>query len=295
MCFIALSTTLSCSKDDVVPPPIAVESVDESAGSPTTRSGSSTLLSSWGVNKNDAGPTETLTFYAKPNTNSPISGGVKVKMYFPNYSTGTTAYYTMSWNSSSQRYEYQGVIYTLGATSYRFVDSNNNNLTTGNDVVRIYGSITLNENSVTQIYWPFGWDGSTWNNPWAKGKKWEKFASSHSAPEENAQDWNWGNGSDDDDRAFCSPITGVVTAVGWGPSTYGNLIDIEQNLNNGKIIRIRVAHLTQMFVQVGDFVGPKTIIGTIGMTGGSSTAPHLHCALQLISPTNKSLQFEFSK
>jgi len=65
--------------------------------------------------------------------------------------------------------------------------------------------------------------------------------------------------------------SGYVVHAGWDRSGYGNLIIID----HGNGYRTYYAHLSAMFVRVGDSVAQGTRIGSVGSTG-HSTGPHLH-------------------
>lgn len=77
---------------------------------------------------------------------------------------------------------------------------------------------------------------------------------------------------------FAAPIgtpvlasaAGRVVRAGWGGG-YGNTIDID----HGRGIITRYAHLSRMDVRVGQQVGQGQRIGAVGSTG-LSTGPHLH-------------------
>ena len=62
---------------------------------------------------------------------------------------------------------------------------------------------------------------------------------------------------------------GVVVFAGWNGG-YGNVIEIRHSK-----ITTRYGHLSKLYVQSGQFVSRKQIIGRVGSTG-LSTGPHLH-------------------
>jgi len=65
--------------------------------------------------------------------------------------------------------------------------------------------------------------------------------------------------------------SGYVIFAGWDRTGYGNLIIID----HGNGYRTYYAHLSAIFVRVGDSVARGTRIGSVGSTG-HSTGPHLH-------------------
>lgn len=71
-------------------------------------------------------------------------------------------------------------------------------------------------------------------------------------------------------------LEGTVINAGYNNGGYGNLIII-QHRNNMKTY---YAHLSDIYVNVGDIVKQDDIIGAIGSTG-NSTGPHLHFELRV--------------
>jgi murein DD-endopeptidase MepM/ murein hydrolase activator NlpD len=67
----------------------------------------------------------------------------------------------------------------------------------------------------------------------------------------------------------------TVVYSGWNTWGYGNLIIID----HGNGWQSLYAHLSQINVGCGQNVGQGDLIGLIGMTGGTSTGPHLHFEL----------------
>ncbi len=65
--------------------------------------------------------------------------------------------------------------------------------------------------------------------------------------------------------------SGYVVFAGWDRSGYGNLVIID----HGNGYRTYYAHLSKIFVRVGDSVAQGQQIGAVGSTG-RSTGPHLH-------------------
>jgi murein DD-endopeptidase MepM/ murein hydrolase activator NlpD len=68
---------------------------------------------------------------------------------------------------------------------------------------------------------------------------------------------------------------GTVVYSGWNDWGYGNLVIID----HGNGWQSLYAHLSQINVGCGQNVGQGDMVGLIGMTGGTSTGPHLHFEL----------------
>lgn len=71
-------------------------------------------------------------------------------------------------------------------------------------------------------------------------------------------------------------LEGKVIQAGYNNGGYGNLIVLEHNNN----MKTYYAHLSNIYVNVGDTVKQGDIIGAIGSTG-NSTGPHLHFELRV--------------
>ncbi|HTX90746.1 MAG TPA: M23 family metallopeptidase [Anaerolineales bacterium] len=72
---------------------------------------------------------------------------------------------------------------------------------------------------------------------------------------------------------------GTVVYSGWNTWGYGNLIIID----HGNGWQSLYAHLSQINVGCGQNVGQGDLIGLVGMTGGTSTGPHLHFELMNVT------------
>jgi murein DD-endopeptidase MepM/ murein hydrolase activator NlpD len=75
-------------------------------------------------------------------------------------------------------------------------------------------------------------------------------------------------------NAIYAADAGVVVYAGWNTWGYGNLVIID----HGNGWQSLYAHMEDgsMRVSCGQSVGQGDVIGLVGMTGGTSTGPHLH-------------------
>ena len=71
-------------------------------------------------------------------------------------------------------------------------------------------------------------------------------------------------------------LEGKVIQAGYNNGGYGNLIVLEHSNN----MKTYYAHLSNIYVNVGEMVKQGDIIGAIGSTG-NSTGPHLHFELRI--------------
>jgi murein DD-endopeptidase MepM/ murein hydrolase activator NlpD len=78
-------------------------------------------------------------------------------------------------------------------------------------------------------------------------------------------------------NAIYATDAGVVVYAGWNTWGYGNLVIID----HGNGWQSLYAHMQDgsMRVSCGQSVGQGDVIGLVGMTGGTSTGPHLHFEL----------------
>ncbi len=73
-------------------------------------------------------------------------------------------------------------------------------------------------------------------------------------------------------NAIYAADAGTVVYSGWNTWGYGNLVIID----HGNGWQTLYAHMSQINVGCGQNVGQGDLIGLVGMTGGTSTGPHLH-------------------
>jgi len=76
-------------------------------------------------------------------------------------------------------------------------------------------------------------------------------------------------------NAVYAADAGVVVYSGWNTWGYGNVIVID----HGNGWQSLYAHLSQINAGCAQSVGQGDLIGLVGMTGGTSTGPHLHFEL----------------
>lgn len=173
------------------------------------------------------------------------------------------------------------------------------------------------DGEVKKLVWPFGDDGSSWNNRsglngwlWKGGEEQRKLnvplgirgyghnEGTHKGTDEAySDDWNRGRGDQDKDAIIHSPLDGVVEfsddypVSGYGDSQYVSII---QYASNGKTYRFYVSHLAERLVNKGDTVyAGVTPIGILGKSGAS--AYHAHCNLRDVTGGKKvSVPFDFS-
>ena len=76
-------------------------------------------------------------------------------------------------------------------------------------------------------------------------------------------------------NAVYATDAGVIVFSGWNSWGYGNLVIVD----HGNGWQSLYAHLSQINVGCGQSVGQGDMVGLVGMTGGTSTGPHLHFEL----------------
>ena len=69
---------------------------------------------------------------------------------------------------------------------------------------------------------------------------------------------------------------GTVVFAGYNNGGYGNLV-IVQHEND---MQTYYAHLNEIYVSKGQYIGTEEVLGTVGTTG-YSTGPHLHFELRV--------------
>lgn len=71
-------------------------------------------------------------------------------------------------------------------------------------------------------------------------------------------------------------LDGTVIKAGYNNGGYGNLIVIQ----HGNNMKTYYAHLNEIYVSKGQYIGTEEVLGTVGTTG-YSTGPHLHFELRV--------------
>lgn len=209
---------------------------------------------------------------------------IAVKLFSP---TGVTHYVDMKRSGDYQvltavlstpgrwywRYVYSSTKQPLGSTSSYYKDNT---------------AVQLSASGTSKLHWPFS--GSGWRITCGHGCG----LHTDSNGEYYATDWTTGNRTTTEDAPFYSPLDGIVVNIDYSASTYGNYVDIEQSVGTMKG-KFRIAHLNEVSVYEGQAViGGKTLVGRIGDTGGTSTAPHAHCSLFDITSGQNSIPFTFT-
>ena len=252
--------------------------------------------------------------FGKPNVTNfvfqvyDVAGLQPLSVKFFERATGLTTYVSMVRIGSYWKLTKQMI--NNGWFDYRYVFSATNvaiSTTPSYELCATYN--TFNSTGTSSLRWPFGADGSSFSNrllwigarePGGCGQKWffdytvaEQQTTGHKyfscgADDSYAEDWNKNCSSaySDDGAEMRSPLDGQVVKVTIDSSTnhwggYGNSVDIQQTTFNGEIFIFRIAHLKyspsvseNQWVKAG-----VTKLGNIGMSGGTSTAPHAHMVL----------------
>ncbi|MCX6822916.1 MAG: M23 family metallopeptidase [candidate division SR1 bacterium] len=259
--------------------------------------------------------------FGKPNSTyynfkvADIGGALPLSVKLYERVTGAITYLPMvrvgtNWTLSTK-------ITINGWYDYRYVYTSNKANISGTNYPLCNTNNVFSSSGTSAITWPFGADGSSWGNRlgWIAaneiggcGNAWN-VANQHcyfscGADDSYAIDWNKNCSSAyaDDGATVRSPLDGTVVKVFTDSpqnhnSGYGNAVDIQQEGSDGQFYVFRVAHLKYApSVGFGACVrAGVTAIGNIGMTGGTSTAPHAHCALyNATSGCNAKTKFTFN-
>lgn len=245
-----------------------------------------------------------------------LSGALPLSLKLYERSTGTTTYVAM------QRSGYYWVLYvpisTNGWYDYRYVYSATKANISPTSYVLCNTRNVFSLTGTSSISWPFGADGSSWNNrvvsingssqTWRGGEE-TKGTSYHygygwdegthiNSNERYSDDWNRGTGSQDLGAIIRSPLDGYVAAYGTYFTSLGNskYVAIVQEGSDGKLYRFYVGHLQSYpsTLFIGQYVrAGVSQIGTLGSSGASS--PHAHTNMRNITNgANTAVKFYFN-
>jgi len=202
---------------------------------------------------------------------------------------------------------------------YVYTATNGNISTTTYTLCNTYN--TFDATGTSHIRWPFGADGSSWNNKtttvngvqqqWLRGNAGggnDTAQGTHTGfTERYAVDWNrrklvnWST-NDDFGTELRSPLDGEILDFGsYSTSCCGNskFVSVIQTAPNGTVYRFFFGHLDsypsyfqkKTSSQNGTPVrAGYTILGNLGSTG--ATSPHAHCSMRKHS-NDESVKFEF--
>ncbi|EKD24741.1 MAG: hypothetical protein ACD_80C00166G0002 [uncultured bacterium (gcode 4)] len=292
---VVLLTSLgSCQKEGISPvmqdedPSSSINVVDSSMSPGELRA---TKIES-DVNPRFGKPSSTYYYFKVYDP----SGTLPLSVKFCEKATGTVSYLPMVrtgnyWTLSSN-------LFINGWYDWRYVYSSNKTNISSNAYILCNTRNSFNS-SPYAIVWPFGADGSSWNNrdTWNGGQEggwgngWGQGAHLGSS-EYYSDDWNRTN---DLGRIIRSPLDGYVDAIGqYYVSGYGysKYVAIIQKAANGNLHRFYVAHLQSYpsNLYVGKYVRAGIDqIGTLGSSGAAS--PHAHTNLRI---NNVSVPFYFN-
>lgn len=304
----------SCQKEDLSPTNTQDVVVDQTSSSHTDAMEyppqlKATTMIEYAVNPRFGRPSSTSYFFKVYD----LSGifALSVKLY--DKATGDITYLPMTrvgmyWTLST-------LLVNNGWYNYRYVYT----ISHSNISTITYEPLCNSKNTFTTfpslISWPFGADGSNFTNRYGWigsmesggcGNGWNQGGHHYfscGADDSYAEDWNKNCSTPyaDNGATVRSPLDGKVVRVFIdSPSNhnggYGNAIDIQQESSNGNLYVFRIAHLKYApTLALGNYVKAGiTTIGYVGMSGGTSTAPHAHCVLyNATNGCNVKNQFSF--
>lgn len=264
--------------------------------------------------------------FGKPNVTDFVfqvydpSGTQPMSVKFFERATGAVNYVAMSRVGSYWKLTKK--MLNNGWFDYRYVytTTNTNISSISREMCATYN--TFNINGVSSIYWPFGSDGSSWNNKtcyvngiqqqWLRGNSgggYDVNEGTHTGySEQYAVDWNrrkitnWST-SDDLGAELKSPFDGEILNFGtYSTSCCGlsKFVSVVQKGPDNKIYKFFFGHLQSYpsyFIkktptQSGTPVKAGwTTLGWLGSSG--ATSPHAHCSMR-DNGTEQSLEFEFN-
>lgn len=260
--------------------------------------------------------------FGKPNVTNyyfsvydPIgSSALAVKIY--EKASGSTSYLPMM--RSGIYWVLSIKIVNSGWYDWRYVYNLNKANISGNAYMICNTNNTFSASGTSSITWPFGSDGSGWNNrtvyfggvgqTWRGGEE-TKNTSFHIGygwnegthtgyDEQYSDDWNRGNGSQDLGALVRSPLDGYIAEYGTYSTSYGNslYVAVVQVASDGRTYRFYVGHLQGYAsgISVGKYVRAGIDpIGYVGSSGASS--PHAHTSLRDVTNNARtSMKFQFN-
>lgn len=210
---------------------------------------------------------------------------VAVKLFSPSGNT----YYVNMFRSGNYQYRFIKLL-THGRWYWRYVYTLNKQPCEPNKASYWKENTpTRFDGTTVQVSWPFQ-GRSCWVKTCGHGCNFHLSTYN----EYYAQDWACTQGTKS--KPFLSPLDGMIADIGWAPKSYGNYVEIDQ-LHNGVIIRLRIAHLESVGVVKDQRVkAGSTVIGTLGSTGNSSGA-HAHCSVFVSNDGEQweNVAFEFAE
>jgi len=307
LAFVVGVAFIACQKEEEIFP----------SQSEMTRTAPPSLVDDTSINQTKAGTmTEYLVSpkFGKPNSTSYTfkvydpSGALPLSVKFNERATGAITYKAMT--RSGNYWVLSTTIAINGWYDWKYVYSNTQQGISSN-YYQLCNSKNMFNSSPLAIVWPFGADGSSWNNrSGSAGRLWNGGQEGGNGngwghgghvgiKEQYSDDWNRGNGSQDRYAEIRSPLDGYVEEKGTYPTNDGDKISfyvsIVQEINGVKY-RFYVGHLEEIpnDLFVGQYVrAGYTKIGRLGMSG--AIGPHAHTNLRNITNGAKtSVQFYFN-
>ncbi len=261
--------------------------------------------------------------FGKPNTTTYVfkvydpSGTLALSVKLYDKATGSITYLSMPRIGSY--WKLSTTLSNNGWFEYRYVYSaNKSNISNTTYQPLCNSRNTFSSSGISSISWPFGADGSSWNNrtvtvngmsqTWRGGEETKGTAyhygygwneGTHTGYDEcYSDDWNRGTGSQDIGAIIRSPLDGYIQNFGTYTTSLGQskYVAIIQESSNGKLYRFYVGHLQSYpsTLYIGKYMRAGIdLIGNLGMSGASS--PHAHCNMRnFTNGGNNSVAFYFN-
>lgn len=273
----------------------------------------SITMTEYPVNPRFGRPNSTRYFFKVYDLSGTFA--LSVKLY--NKATGTITYLPMV--RTGTYWTLSTLLANNGWYEYRYVYTiSHTNISTITYAPLCNTRNTFSLSGISAISWPFGADGSSWNNRtvYVNGtyQKWRGGEETKGTPyhygygwdegthigytERYSDDWNRGAGNQDLGATIRSPLDGYIYAYGTyttslGPSTY---VSIVQEASDGQLYRFYVGHLQSYpnNIYIGKYIRAGIDqMGTLGSSGASS--PHAHTSLRKVTNgDNASVKFYFN-